>query len=150
MSKALVHISRQSSRDANFPVRFGGLSGVPEAFLRETKHLLIWFYASFFPFCPLCWPPLFLPSSRHIFALLSPSKNALFCRAKGTVQSLERGSFRMPLSTKFGKEIPSRNLREKKSVCVRQICLDPRKIAKSVAERRQKHRQRLKSAFFKL
>ena len=37
-------------------------------------------------------------------------------RAKGTVQSLERGSSGMDLSTKFGKEIPSRNLREKRSV----------------------------------
>ena len=37
----------------------------------------------------------------------------LFCRAKGTVQSLEKGSFRMELSAKLGKEIPSRNLREK-------------------------------------
>ena len=39
---------------------------------------------------------------------------ALFCRARGTAQSLERGSFRMDLSTKFGKESPSRNLREKR------------------------------------
>ena len=30
-------------------------------------------------------------------------------------QILERGSFRIDLSTKFGKEIPSRNLREKRS-----------------------------------
>ena len=30
---------------------------------------------------------------------------------------MERGSFRMDLSTKFGKEIPSRILREKGSVC---------------------------------
>ena len=29
---------------------------------------------------------------------------------------MERGSVRMDLSTKFGKEIPSRNLREKRSV----------------------------------
>ena len=28
----------------------------------------------FFPFCPLCWPPLFLPFSGHLFALSSPSK----------------------------------------------------------------------------
>ena len=68
-----------------------------------------------FPFCPFCWPPLFLPFSRHIFALFFPSKSVLFCRAKGTVQSLERGSSGMHLSTKFGKEIPSRNLREKRS-----------------------------------
>ena len=73
------------------------------------------FRASFFPFCPLCWPPLFLPFSRHLFALFSPSKSALFCREKGTEQSLERGSSGMHLSTKFGKEIPSRNLREKRS-----------------------------------
>ena len=64
------------------------------------------FCASFFPFCPLSWPPLFLPFSRHIFALFSPSKSALFCRAKCTAQSLERGRSGMDLSTKFGKEIP--------------------------------------------
>ena len=73
------------------------------------------FHASFFPFCPLCWPPLFLPFSRHIFAIFSPSKSALFCRAKDTAQSLEKGSSRMDLARKFGKEIPSRNLREKRS-----------------------------------
>ena len=73
------------------------------------------FHASFFPFCPFCWPSLFLPFSRHIFAISSPSKSALFCRAKGTVQSLGRGSSGMDLPTEFGKEIPSRNLREKRS-----------------------------------
>ena len=31
----------------------------------------------FFPFCPLWWPPLFLPFSRHLFALFSASKSAL-------------------------------------------------------------------------
>ena len=73
------------------------------------------FHASFFPFCSLCWPPLFLPFSRHLFALFFPSKSALFCRERGTAQSLERGIFRMDLSTKFGKEIPFRNLRENRS-----------------------------------
>ena len=68
-----------------------------------------------FPFLPLCWPPLFLPFSRYLFALFSPSTSALFCRAKCTAQSLERGRSRMDLSTKFGKEIPSRNPREKRS-----------------------------------
>ena len=68
----------------------------------------------FFPFRPLRWPTLFLPFSR-LFALFSPSKSALFCRAKGTAQSLERGSCGMDLSAKFGQEIPSRNLREKRS-----------------------------------
>ena len=58
-------------------------------------------------FPTLCWPPLFLPFSGHLLALFSPSKSALFCRAKGTVQSSERVNFRTDLSTKFGKEIPS-------------------------------------------
>ena len=80
---------------------------------RNKGPILTCFCASFFPFCPLSWPPLFLPFSRHIFALFSPSQSALFCREKCTAQSLERGSSGMDLSTKFGKEIPSRNLREK-------------------------------------
>ena len=83
--------------------------------LLGAKRKLTCFHASFFPFCPFCWPPLFLPFSRHLFAIFFPSKSALFCREKGTVQSLERGSSGMHLSTKFGKEIPSRNLREKRS-----------------------------------
>ena len=66
--------------------------------------------------CPLCWSPFSLPLSRHLFLPFLPSKNALFCRAKGTVQRLERGSFGMDLPTNFGKEIPSRNPREKRSV----------------------------------
>ena len=67
----------------------------------EKRAYLTCFHASFFPFCPLCWPPLFLPLSGHLFALFSAWKSTLFCRAKGTAQILERGSFRMDLSTKF-------------------------------------------------
>ena len=67
---------------------------------------------SFLP--PLLATPL-PPFSGHLFGLFSRSQSALFCRAKGTAQILERGSFRMDLSTKFGKEIPSRNLRENRS-----------------------------------
>ena len=78
----------------------------------KVATLLTYFHASFFPFCPLCWPPLFLPFARHLFALFSASKSALFCRAKDTAQSLERASLRMDLSTKFGKEVPSRDLRK--------------------------------------
>ena len=89
--------------------------------MRSPELHLTCFHASFFPFCPLCWPPLFLPFSRHILALFSPSKTALFCRAKGTAQSLERGRSGMDLSTKFGKEIPSRNLRKKRSGIVLQF-----------------------------
>ena len=55
-------------------------------------------------FCPLCWLPLFLSFSRHLFALFSSSTGGLFCRARGTAQGLERSSLRMDLSTKFGKE----------------------------------------------
>ena len=96
----------------------GSLISVPSAlsvFLLDEVIFLTCFHVSFFPFHPLCWPPLFLPFSRHIFALFSLSQSALFCRAKGTAQSLERSSFGMDLATKFGKEIPSRNLREKRS-----------------------------------
>ena len=53
------------------------------------------------------------PFSRFLSAPFRPFL-PLFCRAKGTAQSLERGGSRMDLSTKFGKEIPSRNLHEKK------------------------------------
>ena len=70
----------------------------------------------FFLFAPFAGGPLFPRFSQHIFALFSPSKSALCCRAKGTAHSLKRGNFRMDLSTKFGKEIPSRNLRAKRSV----------------------------------
>ena len=74
------------------------------------------FRASLFPFCPLCRPPLFLPFSRHIFTLFSPSKSALFCRTKGTAQSLERAVLGWTSLKSSGKEIPSRNLRKKRSV----------------------------------
>ena len=74
------------------------------------------FHASFFPFCPLCWSPLFLPFLSTFLPCFSSLESALFCRANCTAQSLEGGRFRMDLSTKFGKEIPSRNLREKGSV----------------------------------
>ena len=87
-----------------------------------------------FPFCPFCWRPLFLSFSWHLSALFSSSKSALFCRGRGTAQSSERGSFRMNLSPKFGKEIHSGNLREKRSdndpkfknaqtVCLRSFCM---------------------------
>ena len=89
-----------------------GHQNVPQVMAQQR---LTSFHASFFPFCPLCWRPLFLPFSGHLFGLFPPSKSALFCRARGTERILERGSFRMDLSTKLGKEIPSRNLREKRS-----------------------------------
>ena len=85
----------------------------PDPSVSQSVKIPTCFHASFFPFCPLCWPPLFLPSSRHLLPFSPPSKSALFCRVRGTAHSLERGSVRMDLSTKFGKEIPSRNLREK-------------------------------------
>ena len=40
---------------------------------------------SFFPFCPLCWPPLFLPFSRHLFDLSSPRRKVL-CSVEKRVQ----------------------------------------------------------------
>ena len=74
----------------------------------KYSQILTCFHTSCFPFCPLFWPAL-------VSVLFSPSKIALFCRAKVTAQIFERGSFRMHLSTMFGKEIPYRNLREKRS-----------------------------------
>ena len=69
---------------------------------------------SFLP--PLLVTPLPLLFSAP-FSPFPPLKNALFCRGRGTAQSLERGSFRMDLSTNFGKETPSRNRREKGPGC---------------------------------
>ena len=98
----------------------GRLLGICPEFARNSElarnllGILTCFHASFFPFYPFCWPPLFLPFSRHVFAIFSPSRSALFCPAKGTAQSLERGGSGMDLSRKFGKEIPSPNLREKR------------------------------------
>ena len=48
-----------------------------------------------------------MSSASATSAPFSPSETALFCRTKCRAQSLERGSFRMDFSTKFGKEIPS-------------------------------------------
>ena len=56
------------------------------------SHKIISVLSVLFFLLPLCWPPLFLAFSD------------LFCRAKGTAQSLQRGSFRMDLSRKFGKK----------------------------------------------
>ena len=115
-------------------LRTGGDSNrcEPRAAIQDIQR----FHASFFPFCPLCWLPLFLPFSGRLLALVFPrkvlcsvecraqhtawrgpclpSESALFCGVQGTAHSLERGSFRMDLSTKFGKEVPSRNLRQNK------------------------------------
>ena len=92
---------------------FWGVAGPQDRNSRQG--FLTCFHASFFPFCPFCWPPLFLSFSRHFYPLFLHSKNALFCRGGGTAETSERGSSRIDLLTKFGKEIPSRNLREKRS-----------------------------------
>ena len=85
---------------------------------------------------PLVSPPLDFPNSRVFFSFLpfllatplpppflgtflpfSPPRKVLCSVEEGAQQqSLERGSFRMDLSRKFGKEIPSRDLRKKRSV----------------------------------
>ena len=73
---------------------------------------LTWFHASFFPF----WPLAGHPSSSPFLGTFSPfSPSRKVCRARGTAKSLERANFRMDLSTKFGKEISSRSLRESRS-----------------------------------
>ena len=75
----------------------------------------VWGGAPFFLFAPFAGHPFsaFFPAPFSPFS--PPLKSALFCRARGTAQSLERGSSRIDLSTNFRKEIPSRNLREKRS-----------------------------------
>ena len=100
------------------------------------------FHASFFPFYPFYWRPLFLSFSRHLSALFSSSKSVLFCRGRGTAQSSERGSFRMDLSTKFGKEIPSRNLRKKRSgrgkrALLQMLALESKWFEENEEERRE-------------
>ena len=61
---------------------------IPDTFLRRSLEFrdfspsncsnnLTCFHASFFPFCPLCWPPLLLSFSRHFFTL-SPPRKVLF------------------------------------------------------------------------
>ena len=74
------------------------------------------FTRPFFLSAPFARHPSSSPFLGTFFALFSPQKRALFCRARGTAQSLQRGSLRINLCTNFGKEIPSRNLREKRSV----------------------------------
>ena len=121
-SKFAGKLFQQGISDSHSLLEFSEMTQSPRFALRiarPSKSLmtrLTCFHASFFPFCPLFWPPLFLPLSRHLFTPFFPSKNALLCRAKGTAQHFKNGSFRTDLSTKFGKEIPSRNLREKRSV----------------------------------
>ena len=78
------------------------------------------FSRGLFPSCPLCWSPLRHSSSPFLgtFRPSFLSKNGL-CFSKldqGAQHRVWRGgSFRMDLSTKFGRRIPSRNLREKRS-----------------------------------
>ena len=68
-----------------------------------------------FSFLPLLLAtPLPLPFF-GTFAPFAPLENALFCRGRGTAETSERSSFRIDLLRKFGKEIPSRNLRENRS-----------------------------------
>ena len=66
---------------------------------------------------PVFMHPFWLSASFawYLFAFFL-AKHALFCGARGTAQSLERGSFRMDLSTTFGKEIPSQDQGENRSV----------------------------------
>ena len=67
------------------------------------------FHASFFPFFPLCWSLLF----SAVFSPFSAPQKVL-CSVEERAQR-RAWSSGMDLSTKLGKEIPSRNLREKRS-----------------------------------
>ena len=72
------------------PLMLRQWSKVAARLIPEALYLTC-FRASFFPFCPLCWPPLFLPFSRYLLALFSP-------------ESLEMGRLRMHLSTNSGRK----------------------------------------------
>ena len=92
-------------------VGVGELGGMREHVCPNRPDL---FSSILFPCCPpLCCPPLFLPFFGS-FLPSSPLEKCAVCSVerKATAQSLERGSFRMSLSTRFGKEIPSRNVRD--------------------------------------
>ena len=65
LGKLSANVSQQ-----NFPANF-------------SPRFLSCFHASFFPFCPLCWPPLLLSFSRHFFALFSPSKMLFSVERRG-------------------------------------------------------------------
>ena len=69
------------------------LRGILRGTLREGSRGNFWDPDLFSRVLPSCLPPLLAtplpPFSRHLSALFSPSKSALFCRAKGIAQSLE-------------------------------------------------------------
>ena len=79
------------------------------------------FTRPFFLFAPFAGHPSSSPFLGTFFALFSSQKLVCSVEQWGTVQSLERGSFRIDLCTNFGKEIPSRNLREKRSVTLKRF-----------------------------
>ena len=50
-------------------------SNFREGVLKESLTVILtYFHTSFFPFCPLCWPRLFLPFSQHLSPFSPPRK----------------------------------------------------------------------------
>ena len=95
--------------------------------LRQIKILTCFHALLFSLLLPLLATP-FCPFSPHLMAFFSPSKKVLCSVEQRARHTSWRGNFRMDLSTKFGKEIPSRNLREKRSVLNCFTILAPRDL----------------------
>ena len=72
-------------------------------------------HASFFPFCPLCWPPLFLPFIGTFSPFSSPRK--VLCSVEQRAQHTAwRGAVSGQIAPRSsGRKYFSRNLREKRS-----------------------------------
>ena len=74
---ALADVAESHTTSAGWPPQLASCSVVFRSWISsdcDSAGRLTCFHASFFPFCPLCWPPLFLPFSGHLFALFFPSK----------------------------------------------------------------------------
>ena len=61
------------------------------------------YFTRLFSFLPPLLATSLPPFSRHLFALLASPKSALFCRARGTAQSLESGCFSMASPQSSGR-----------------------------------------------
>ena len=68
---------------------------VPTCSREAAIIILTCFHASFFPFCPLCWPSLFLPFSRHLFALFFQESPRQTKPKKGQFMKFSRGKLEL-------------------------------------------------------
>ena len=89
----------------------------------QSDLILTCFYASFFPFWPLCWPSLFLPFFRHVFAP-SPLRKVLCDVERRAHHTAWRGAIQ-----DASPRISGRNFLPE--ICVKKVrivCLAARKV----------------------